>query len=424
MNHTTMIETEELLNTQVVRDYVCAACHSELVERRINEVPMICCANDPAHRGFTKRMTAWVEERKETLVETKTKETMALVATEQEQEIERWAKRMDRFPLVGPQDKVKLIKYMAARMAVVYGMDPFLGELVIIPHKKDGQVVDLSLYASVGGMRRVARRTGDYEGRELTPATKKERLDLKITDDGVHVWKCLVYRRGYPRPFDGFGIFPMLKQDAYSPADPALMARKRAEHQALRAAFDLNIPLFEPEIEQEKPFEVTIEQPPSLNARQIVEDASAELQRLIDEARGVGVPDVKIVQALEGLSPEEAEAQAQAMAAQDEAWREEHGITGNGEPPLEEQEQAAQFSPAEEIYGPQEPEEPQEPEKPQELEKPGVNLFWKFYNEEVAGLVSLKDAQAILNEGPTVLEAIEALRVAWQAAIAEQEGSG
>jgi len=328
-------------------------------------------------------MTAWVEERKEALVETK--QTTALVATEQEVEIERWAKRMDRLPLAGPQDKVKLIKYATARMAVVYGLDPFLGELVIIPHKKDGQVTDLSLYASIGGMRRVARRTEEYEGRELNPATKKERQDFKITDDNVHVWKCLVYRKGYPRPFDGFGIFPMLKQDQYSPANPALMARKRAEHQALRAAFDLNIPLFEPEIEEEKPFEFTVEEAPLLNARQAVEEANQRLQALIDEAGEIGVPDVEIVQALEETTPPEA---AETSEEEAEALKEE-------------------------LYGLQEPEMPEEKTAPEEVgQPPSVALYWQLVNENDVALVFADSLlQATRKEGRPVIEAIEALQV-------------
>ena len=382
---TTAIEGREYPNDQVVRDFVCAACGGELREfwGETRKGDWVVCLTSPTHRGFVKRMTAWVEERKEALVETK--QTTALVATEQEVEIERWAKRMDRLPLAGPQDKVKLIKYATARMAVIYGLDPFLGELVIIPHKKDGQVTDLSLYASIGGMRRVARRTEEYEGRELNPATKKERQDFKITDDNVHVWKCLVYRKGYPRPFDGFGIFPMLKQDQYSPANPALMARKRAEHQALRAAFDLNIPLFEPEIEEEKPFEFTVEEAPLLNARQAVEEANQRLQALIDEAGEIGVPDVEIVQALEETTPPEA---AETSEEEAEALKEE-------------------------LYGLQEPEMPEEKTAPEEVgQPPSVALYWQLVNENDVALVFADSLlQATRKEGRPVIEAIEALQV-------------
>ena len=90
---------------------------------------------------------------------------------QQEQEIERWYYRMERYPVPLP-DKVK---YMAARMAVAYGLDPFLGEMVFIPQYKGGDLVGYQPYVGIGGVRRAARRTGEYDGRELRPCTKEER---------------------------------------------------------------------------------------------------------------------------------------------------------------------------------------------------------------------------------------------------------
>lgn len=174
--------------------------------------------------------------------------------TEEEQQIKKWFDRMKMYPVPLPSP----VKYMAARMAVHYGLDPFLGEMVFIPQYKGGELVGYQPYVGIGGVRRAARRTGEYGGRELRPCTDEERKALQVAKD-AHAWHCQVWRNGYEKPFDGFGIFPMHDKDK-SKAPPWRMARKRAEHAALRAAFDLELQLMEANgfVVDERPIEAEV----------------------------------------------------------------------------------------------------------------------------------------------------------------------
>ena len=186
------------------------------------------------------------------MVEIKEESKELAVLTEEEQQIKRWFDRMKMYPVPLPNP----IRYMAARMAVAYGLDPFLGEMVFIPQYEGGELKGYQPYVGIGGVRRAARRTGEYGGRELRPCSEEERKALGVTKD-QHAWFCQVWRNSVPKPFDGYGVFPTHDKDK-SKAPPWRMARKRAEHDALRAAFDLELLLIEEEgvaIAEEKPVE-------------------------------------------------------------------------------------------------------------------------------------------------------------------------
>lgn len=70
-NPTTNLEGKDVLNTQVVRDYLCDSCYGELVEVYEPDPPkgekhwIVQCASHPEHRGLLKRMTAHIRQRKE-----------------------------------------------------------------------------------------------------------------------------------------------------------------------------------------------------------------------------------------------------------------------------------------------------------------------------------------------------------------------
>lgn len=175
------------------------------------------------------------------MVEVKEESKELVALTEEEQQIKRWFDRMKMYPVPLPNP----VRYMAARMAVAYGLDPFLGEMVFIPQYEGGELKGYQPYVGIGGVRRAARRTGEYGGRELRPCSEEERKALGVTKD-QHAWFCQVWRNGIPKPFDGYGVFPTHDKDK-SKAPPWRMARKRAEHDALRAAFDLELQLIEEE---------------------------------------------------------------------------------------------------------------------------------------------------------------------------------
>lgn len=217
---------------------------------------------------------------------------------QKEQEIERWYYRMDRYPVPLP-DKVR---YMAARMAVAYGLDPFLGEMVFIEQWKNKKLVGYTPYVGIGGLRRAARRTGEYGGRKLRPCTEEERKALQIDEEDVHAWYCEVWRKGIDKPFDGFGVFPISDWDKKSTAPHWRMARKRAEHAALRAAFDLELQLMEANglVVEEKPVEAEVtelpeeevlgsfappqeEEPPPPTSEQAIAEAAEVLEEFLPE---------------------------------------------------------------------------------------------------------------------------------------------
>lgn len=138
-----------------------------------------------------------------------------------------------------PKDLTKEQAMEVARVALAYGLDPFLGEL--IPYQ--GRP-----YLTFDGRVRIADRHPAYDGYDLVPVTGEE-LDALRPQQGESIWKCVVYRKDRSRPTIAYGRAggpheknPLAKQD------PVTMAQKRAIHRALRAAFPVPIPGVEVEI--------------------------------------------------------------------------------------------------------------------------------------------------------------------------------
>ena len=138
-----------------------------------------------------------------------------------------------------PKDLTNEQALEVARVALAYGLDPFLGEL--IPYQ--GRP-----YLTFDGRIRIADRHPAYDGYDLVPVTGEE-LDALRPQQGESIWKCVVYRKDRSRPTIAYGRAggpheknPLAKQD------PVTMAQKRAIHRALRAAFPVPIPGVEVEI--------------------------------------------------------------------------------------------------------------------------------------------------------------------------------
>lgn len=118
-----------------------------------------------------------------------------------------------------------------ARVAVAYGLDPFLGELM--PYK--GRP-----YITFDGRVRIADRHPAYDGYDLEPASELEIKALRATPESS-VWKCTVYRKDRSRPTVAYGKAGGQGEQNKN-IDVALLAQKRAIHRALRAAFPVPIP--------------------------------------------------------------------------------------------------------------------------------------------------------------------------------------
>lgn len=120
-----------------------------------------------------------------------------------------------------------------ARIAIAYGLDPLLEEL--IPYQ--GRP-----YLTFDGRIRIADQHEQYDGYDHGPVLGDELKALRPVGDEV-VWKCAVYRKDRSRPTVAYGrAGGPQDRNPLSKNDPVTMAQKRAIHRALRAAFPVPIP--------------------------------------------------------------------------------------------------------------------------------------------------------------------------------------
>lgn len=140
-------------------------------------------------------------------------------------------------------------KRLLAMVAITYGFDPLMGEITIYQGRP---------YVSIDGRRRKAQETGHYTGLKKRPATQEERAAWQIPD-GDYFFKAEVYVKGGGfNCFEGWGRVRKAETkpgstrqgdttSTYKPIqfDPQGMAAKRAEAQALRAAFHIPLPSLE-----------------------------------------------------------------------------------------------------------------------------------------------------------------------------------
>jgi hypothetical protein len=166
-------------------------------------------------------------------------ETKELVKLNQDQMMERVNKA--RFP----QELNKQEKALVATVSIEYGLDPVFGELMIYQGKP---------YITIDARRRKAQETGNLAGVNSRPATKEER-EARGVVDGDYLFVCQVWVKDMSHPFEGWGKVRRaeIKGSEHLPIvkDPAAMAEKRAEAQALRRAFHIPLPSAEDIIEAE-----------------------------------------------------------------------------------------------------------------------------------------------------------------------------
>ena len=136
-----------------------------------------------------------------------------------------------------PQELDKTGKLLLAKVAITYGFDPLMGEVMIYQGRP---------YVSIDGRYRMAQETGNLDGVESRPANKEERDNWQIPE-GDYFFRADVYVKGASRPFVGWGrvrVDERGKSKGFAPIDtnPQRMAEKRAEAQALRKAFHIPLP--------------------------------------------------------------------------------------------------------------------------------------------------------------------------------------
>jgi len=136
---------------------------------------------------------------------------------------------------LNPVEKRKL-----ASLARFYGFDPAMGEMTIYQGRP---------YVSIDGRYRKAQETGKFNGVESRPATKEEYESQRIPPED-YLWRADVHVKGAAYPFVGWGrVFAgeTMGGKGFKPVEknPQRMAEKRAEAQALRKAFHIELPSIE-----------------------------------------------------------------------------------------------------------------------------------------------------------------------------------
>lgn len=127
-----------------------------------------------------------------------------------------------------------------AYLTISYGLDPFMGDIWAIPRKVKGQPAGWGLMLGITGRRKVAFRSGQYDGLTFRWLTEDEAALLDVDlGKGFKAIACEVRRRDCSAPFVGLGVV--------EPGDPSRMnhgqlAKLRAERSALKLAFPVELP--------------------------------------------------------------------------------------------------------------------------------------------------------------------------------------
>ncbi len=136
-----------------------------------------------------------------------------------------------------PKDLTKAENEMITKIAVSYGFDPLLSELMIYQGAP---------YVTINGRYRKAQESNQFDGLNSRPATQAER-EARNAGEGDYLYMAEAWRKGSGHPFVGWGRVKAkeTKGNENLPVvkDPDRQAEKRAESMALRKGFSLPIPL-------------------------------------------------------------------------------------------------------------------------------------------------------------------------------------
>ncbi|MBE3142228.1 MAG: hypothetical protein IMZ53_16785 [Thermoplasmata archaeon] len=217
------------MQNAVNEGYLCAVCQGRLSVAWLNGWILRCC-NDINHTGITRHDIKYENKKKEHL----SMDSTALTTMDESKMMVRV--EMARFP----QELTLPEKKLLAQVAITYGFDPLMGEVTIYQGKP---------YVSIDGRYRKAQETNKLDGVESRPASKQERTDWQISE-GDYFFRAEVRVIGASMPFVGWGrVFQSetVGGKGFKPVEknPQRMAEKRAEAQALRKAFHINLPSIE-----------------------------------------------------------------------------------------------------------------------------------------------------------------------------------
>lgn len=140
-------------------------------------------------------------------------------------------------PYVGKADEGTQLALAYVTMS--YGMDPFAGDVWAIAKKVDGKFVGWGLMFGIRGLRKVAFRSGQYDGHSFRSLREDEAALLGL--DVAKGWTaiaCEVRRRDCSEPFVGYGL---VFENDKSRMNHGQLALLRAERHALRRAFPVEV---------------------------------------------------------------------------------------------------------------------------------------------------------------------------------------
>lgn len=228
------------------KEEVCAECGGVLAVRCRNASgePVLVCSTDSNHKGTKKEI--WKHQgHGEFRKEGETVQTTTLVTMTEQQMMNRINNAKFPRDLTAEQKKV------LANVANEYGLDPLMGE--IMPYQ--GRP-----FVCISGRRRKAQESGELDGMDDTrPANREEREAWGIAD-GDYFFRAAIYKKDCRMPFVGWGkvtqkeinkMRTSAQENKKDPEaipvvkDPAAMAAKRAEAQALMKGWHIPLPSYE-----------------------------------------------------------------------------------------------------------------------------------------------------------------------------------
>lgn len=222
-----------------VKDEVCGECGGSLSVAWGNSLGFkgyILRCQDINHSTITrhKKQSAYEIQAEKEFKEVHKMDSKSLTTMTETQMMTRISSAKFPQELTAPDRKA------LALAAITYGFDPLMGEISIFQGRP---------FVSIDGRYRKAQETGKLDGVRTRPATKQERADWEIPD-GDYFFLAEVYVKGSSMPFQGWGRVragEINVSGKFKPVDtnPQRMAEKRAEAQALRKAFHINLPSIE-----------------------------------------------------------------------------------------------------------------------------------------------------------------------------------
>lgn len=216
------------------RSHVCGKCGSGVTVAWIDNQYVLRCAKDLNH-GTIANKERYPDYLKKEIYKSMTTQISKMSD-------QRMLKRIDAAKF--PEQLTKEQKQVLARVALDYGLDPLMGELMIYQGKP---------FVSIDGRLRKANESGDFDGIESRPATQEERK-ARGTPEGNKLWKSEVFKKGCGHSFVGWGEIKAKEMNGNehlpNTAWPDRMAEKRSQVMALRLAFYLPLPSIEEPLEE------------------------------------------------------------------------------------------------------------------------------------------------------------------------------